>query len=261
MPKVMNTASALELDRSRPKMVVTLGRGGNGKSIFLRWVAETSKGIRPLKIVDADPNNRTLDAHFSDVLVPPAIDGEDKRVWLEDRFNDLIESASDDAKQHDMVLDVGANDLLLRRLGREVQLAEALEEGGVDPVAVHMLGAEEDDLRYLEDVENGNLFCPKATVLVLNKGKVAPTRSWELAFGPIIESAIVKRVVERGGKLVAMPALGCMPEVVGKGIHRFSNAAGDEGRKKIGILNARRVRFWMEQEMPAMRRQIEEYLP
>jgi hypothetical protein len=39
----------------------------------------------------------------------------------------------------------------------------------IQPVAVHLIGADRDDLTYLRDVEEGRVVAPKATILVLNE--------------------------------------------------------------------------------------------
>jgi hypothetical protein len=262
MSKV-NSAPAPVIDRSRPKMVVTLGRGKVGKSVWLRWLAETAERKRPLRIVDADTNNPVLSQHFKEAERPPALDGDDKQAWIEQQFNELVRAATDDATRHDMLLDVGGNDILLKKLGAEVQIAEYLEESGVDPVAVHMVGTDEEDLRYLTEVEEKRLFCPKATVIVLNKGLVPSTRSWEMAFKPIIESAIIQKITSpaRGAKIVVMPALGCMQQLEIAKLRSFKAALYPEGMQKVGGIAARRVRFWLEKEMPEMRAKIADYLP
>jgi len=246
----------------RPKLVVTLGRGKTGKTIWLRWVAETAARSRPLRIIDADPNNQALARYFSEAELPPSVDGEDKRAWIEAQMNDIMEAAGDNARRYDLLLDVGGNDQLLRRLGKEVQIADVLEGEGVDPVAVHMLGPDDDDLRYLEDVENNNLFRPKATVLVVNAGLVPPTSDFTIAFGRVLRSEIVQRVTspERGGRLVVMPALGCMREFESLGIPSFRAALRDDGPSKIGRLNCVRIRNWLR-EMEGVRATLADLLP
>jgi hypothetical protein len=249
--------------RRRPKLVVTLGRGKTGKSVWLRWVAETATRRRPLRIIDADPNNQALARHFKEAEVPPTVDGDEKRSWIEAQMNDMMDAAGDPTRRYDMLLDVGGNDQLLKRLGHEVQIAEVLEAEGVDPVAVHMLGPDDDDLRYLEDVENNNLFRPKATVLVVNAGLVPMTSDPKHAFRGVLSSEIVKRVTspERGGRLVFMPALGCMREFESLGIRSFRAALRDDGPRRIGRLNCVRIRNWLERDMAGVRATLSDLLP
>lgn len=252
------------VDRSPPKFVVTLGRGKTGKSTMLWWLAESALRRRRLRILDADPNNNALVDRFPDVEMPPAVDGEDKRVWLERQLSTMMDEADDDAKRHDMLLDVGANDLLLKRLGAEVQFVDVLQDAGVEPVAIHLLGPDKEDLTYLKDVEESGFLRPKRTVLVLNTGLISATSSADIAFAPIIESDIFQKVIskERGGRYVVMPALHCMREMQKAGLNLFSECfPGTEGGKKLGAFDARRVKRWYEVQMPEMRASIADWLP
>ena len=202
----------------RPRMVVALGRGKVGKSVFLTWLAESSARRYPLRIVDADPNNPVLVRRFSDAIAPEGDGPEERRMWLEREFERLIERAGT-ADQEDMLLDVGGNDHLLKRMGGEMKLAELLIENGVDPVAVHLVGPDEADLRYLEDVESRGLFCPPMTVLVLNEGLVSSGRDPLKVYETILRSEVVRNVTSpaRGGKLVFMPELACLREIEAAG--------------------------------------------
>src|ERR1700759_2008364 len=65
------------------KLVLALGRGKTGKSVMLRWIAETAQHNRRLRIIDADPNNSSLANIMADAERPPSDDGEDRRLWIE----------------------------------------------------------------------------------------------------------------------------------------------------------------------------------
>jgi hypothetical protein len=246
----------------RPKLVVTVGRGKTGKSAFLRWVAETAlaTGTRPIRVFDADIHNATLKRCFDHAEAPPSLDDEDRRTWVEARLSEMVEAvASNDP--FDAVLDLGGNDLLLKRLGFEVGLVELLDSSGVELVGVHMIGPDVADLRYLEDVERSGLFRPKRLVLVLNTGLVKTLQNPAVAFKPILESEIIRDVTSaaRGGKLVSMPALMCMAEIEQKGLKSFSAAAA--APQVIGLFNTKRVAYWLERDMQAVRQQLAGYLP
>lgn len=245
----------------RPRMVVALGRGKVGKSVFLTWLAESSARACPLRIVDADPNNPVLVTRFPDAVAPEGEGPEERRMWLEREFERLIERAGT-AEQEDMLLDVGGNDQLLKRMGGEMKLADLLIENGVDPVAVHIVGPDEADLRYLEDVENRGLFCPPMTVLVLNEGLVSSGRDPLKVYETTLSSDVVRKVTSpaRGGKLVFMPELACLREIEAKGC--TPGRAMTEWRAiNLGLFNHTRVNRWMREQMPAMRAELEGWLP
>jgi len=256
-----SAATAADNQARRPKLVVTLGRGSKGKSVLLRYVAETSARSRPLRIVDADPSNDSLSRFFpGEAVSPQSLDEEDRRVWLEKEFWDMIE------RRYDMLLDVGGGDLLVKRLGAEVGLAQALEAEGIDLIAIHMLGPDLDDLHYLEDVETKGLLQPKHTVLMLNAGLVPPTSRPSAAFATVLESPIVKRVRadETNGRqvlLVVMPCLPCMRDIEAAGLPNFASALTPQGRKMIGPFNVVRVRRWLNEEMAELRNSLGDLLP
>ena len=247
---------------ARTKLVVALGRGKTGKSVFLRWVTESAREAgADVRVLDADPDNKALSSCFPDAETLPPGDGEDRRLWLEDRLNAMVEAAKSGKGGYHAVLDVGGNDRLLRALGAEVGLVDLLEESGIDTVAVHMLGPDEADLRYLEDVEATGSFKPKSVVLVLNAGLLRTGQSVNVAFRPIMDSAIAKRVLsdERGGKWAMMPSLACIREVDQSGIRSFREAA--TAVKQIGLFNARRIAFWLDRDMPELRAKLAGFLP
>lgn len=245
-----------------PRLVVDLGRGARGKSEWLRWVAETAPKKRPLRIIDADPDHQTLCQLFPEAVKPPSNEGPDRRAWIEEQIVGLINAANGDGQRHDMLLDLGGGDQLMKRLGAEVRVVEVLEESGVDVTAIYMVGPSEDDLSFMADVESKRLFCPKRTAVVLNAGVVPGDRSVERAFAPLLESDIIKAILrpDRGGKLLKMPALTCMPQLYAAGIKTFGECLTPEGMKKIGPFNAARVRNWLA-EMAKLRTALGDWLP
>lgn len=129
---------------------------------------------REIVIADADRTNATLSAYFQGVVTPPSADDAEMRDW----FAAFVERQI--AEHFNALIDLGAGDLILKQLAREVGLTAFLERYSIRPVAVHLLGPDPDDLAYLHDVERDGLFAPAATILVLNAALVplaAVTRS------------------------------------------------------------------------------------
>ena len=80
---------------ARAKLVVPLGRGNTGKTIFVRWLAErAAKHGRPLALGDGDPTNATLAEYFLRRYVLPArtsrIDGIGSMAWSRSRSRPAI---------------------------------------------------------------------------------------------------------------------------------------------------------------------------
>jgi hypothetical protein len=111
---------------------VAFGRGKTGKTTALTWLAESPCGPYPLKILDADTANQSLSARFPHAERPSdGVTEVDRGLWVESQIEAMMESAAS-GEPYDAILDVGGNDGLLKRLGREVQVADVLQSAGID---------------------------------------------------------------------------------------------------------------------------------
>src|SRR6185312_7828038 len=100
------------------------------------------------------------------------------------------------------LVDLGGGDTSLRRLLRTVpDLADVLREGGVEPVAIHVVGNNPHDLVPLDETEEAG-FRPPATAIVCNERLDTRDR-----FGPILRHSVFRAAVERGAEQVWMPYL------------------------------------------------------
>jgi len=81
---------------------------------------------------------------------------------------------------------------------------------GVEPVAVYALAPRQDDLAVLEAMEAAG-FKPKATLLLLNEGRVDSTLSREEAFARTLRHSAFRSAISRGAVPLWMPRL--EPEV------------------------------------------------
>jgi hypothetical protein len=259
-------ANPAQHEHRQPVAIVALGRGKTGKSLLLRWLAETTQRRRKLRIVDAEMNNRTLARYVPEAETSPAgVDNQDRRRWVEDKFSDIIEAASDPATSFDMLLDVGGNDTMMKRLGAEQQLVAESQAAGVRLVAIHMIGPDLDDLSQLEEIEGDKLFCPRDTVLMLNAGLVKGEADPTHAFRPVIESAIARKVIsaERGGRVAVMPNLDCLQEMETKGIPSFQEALTRMTPPETSLRPLRRsmVRTWLRRMDEDVRQKLADILP
>jgi hypothetical protein len=228
------------------KFVVTLGRGSRGKTWWMRWAAERAQDQgRDVVIADADRTNATLEAYFNNVLRPPSPDDADVRDWFKGICERQIE------KHFTVLLDLGGGDLILKQVASEIGLSDFLAAHGVQPVAVHLIGPELDDLAYLRDLEEDALFAPEATLLVLNEGLVPAGRSVEAAFKVVITNPIFLEALERGAKPFWMPRLAPAHEVNER---RLTFAAAEASRVKKGQLP---IGPWNRQLIANWRRAME----
>lgn len=176
MAKTTALVTADPASAIRPKFVVPLGRGTRGKTFLARWFVERAQEDgRSVVVADADRTNPTLSGYFEQVMRPPTADDRDVKAWLEQFIEQQIE------ERFTAIVDFGGGDLVLKGISRELGLAAFLESYGIQPVAVHLIGPDPDDLAYLRDVEAG-AFAPAATILVLNESLVPSHRTPAAAF-------------------------------------------------------------------------------
>src|SRR2546423_379555 len=121
MPAKTHDTAALELPEERrpsqneqaqqPRLVVPLGRGSRGKTVFVRWAAERaqSEGRAPV-LADGDRTNQELASYFDGVVTPPSADELEVREWLAAFLEQQI------AETFSAFLDLGGGDLILKRV-------------------------------------------------------------------------------------------------------------------------------------------------
>ena len=243
---------------SEPRLIVPLGRGSRGKSLWTRWAVERAQSEgREVVVADADRTNPTLAGYFEGVVTPPSADDRDVREWLASFIEAQI------AGRFTAVLDLGGGDLVLKRIAREIQLVPFLREHGIRPVAVYLLGADPDDLAYLRDVEADGLFAPEATVIVFNEALVPIHRTPSTAFGETVQGhAILAKTLDRGAKLVWMPRLEPAQEIDAR---RLTFAAAEasqvkEGQAPIGPWKRQQIALW-RRSMEAAFAPVADWLP
>jgi hypothetical protein len=221
------------LPAEQPKMVVTHGRGGTGKSTGVRILKERAdEAGRPVVIADADRTNATLGAFYSDVLRPEFPDEKTVADWLDELVNTQAET------RMSLLLDMGGGDQVFKRFAASLDLAALLQAEGITPVALHFFSPDIDDLAYLLDIEQSGAFCPPQTVLVLNAGLIKDARPIDVAFAELREHSIYLAALKRGAREIVLPRLSCMQEVNSR---RLSFLGAE---KALGLTNRQRVAMW-----------------
>ena len=174
-----------------------LGRGRIGKTTLTRWVAETTE-LRGGSAIfaAADPVNRSLRAFLSGVAEPPTSNPEDVKDWLRDLLGAAMEG------QANAVIDLGGGNTSLSFLLAEIpDLTAILTAGGIEPVAVHVVGSDPHDLVPLAIAEAEG-FQPAATAIILNEAHGRRQR-----FDQVLAHPTLRAAVDRGAIVLWMPLL------------------------------------------------------
>ena len=228
----------------KPKVLFAIGPGRAGKTMLLRWAIEEMQASGAQAIcAAADPQNRSLTRYFDGVAEPPSNDAADVTQWL----MELLQFVGEEKTS--ALIDLGGGDTSLGRLlDQTPDLGSVMEESGVAPVAVYLLGPRVDDLASLASFEAAG-FQPPATALVLNEGL---THAGSVdPFGSIVTHSVYRAAVERGAVELRMPKLApdLAQEIDVKRLSFSQAAAGKapEGRRvePVGPFKRSTVRKWL----------------
>lgn len=228
---------ALDLSGKR-KVWFLIGRGRIGKTTLARWVAETMdlRGGAAI-IAAADPSNRSLRVFFDGIAEPPSSNADDAKDWLRDLLQATME------EKLNAIIDLGGGNTLLSALLAEVpDLTGVLSKGGVEPVAVHVIGPEPHDLVPLA-VTEAEGFKPAATAIICNEVHGRRTR-----FEQVLAHPTVQATLQRGAVQLWMPLL--TPDAA-----RLCDGHAwryHDAETKVGPFTASSIRSWlrrMDEEM------------
>jgi len=240
--------AVVDNDSPRHSFFLVNGRGKLGKSVFIRTVTELSveRGGVPI-IGDIDRTNQSLSAFphlVPNVRRPSHADDVVIVDWLNEQVNAQI-----DGPGNSLILDCGGGDQIGKFWARDLEIGSFLEAHGIRPVAIHLLGADEDDLSYLRDMEGISKFQPRDTVIILNEGILPAGQSPEAAFGPIVSHPIFRSVVDRGARVMNLPKLACMPQIerLRVGFREAEAGAMLDGKARIGPVQRHMVKIWMRE--------------
>ena len=192
-------AAANAAQRPRPKLILPIGSDRTGKTFWSRWLIDrAAQTVSPLLIIEGDTINPGLAPHYAAALIAPPFP-DDQPAWLEQTLDTAVITTRRSA-----LLDLGQQLFGLTHWLAEVPLKEALEENGVDLVAVCLLTPDpysHPRLPYLLE-----LIRPTRTLIVLNEWGFDGPKA-RAAFAPILADPIVDAQRAAGARIVAMPHL------------------------------------------------------
>lgn len=222
--------TAINLTGKR-KAIFLIGRGRIGKTTMGRWIAETMTNRGGSAVVAAcDPLNRSLTKYLNGVMQPPSTDPIETRDWL----NEILETAMMDG--YNCLLDMGGGDTTLGALLQEIPtLADVLSAGGLEPVALHIIGGNVDDLTPLALMARSG-FQPAATAIIANEA-----HGRRAQFDGVLTHPEVRAALDRGAVQLWMPPLAAAVA------RQFDDAAWrfHDANAKAGPFAAAAVNGWL----------------
>lgn len=236
-------------------LIVLLGRGRSGKSFLgaciIDWLRARGTDV---VVADGDRTNRSLTARYTDASSPADVSDAAARRWLEGRIAEVVDG------RKVVALDMGGGDTLLLDLAREVGLVPLLEGAGVTVLVLHMLGNAPDDTSVLEAAEEGELFAPRHTALVLNRGATGEGPS--STFSRTIASSAYQGALARGAVSLQLPELKCAATIQARQIslEQAERAEVVEGLAPLSFIDRQRVRGF-RRELENMLTQVADWLP
>ena len=221
-------------DAPRGTIDVLLGRGRTGKTTWARWAIERAQSAgRTVAVADGDRNNATLRSFYPNASSPAAGDDVTMTAWMEELAEGVINTRGR------LVLDMGGGDRSFATVAERHGFNEVLPAEGVDLTAWYFLTGGRDDFETLVLME-GMGFQPPRTVIVLNEGLAPVVPAGQDPFAAALKFSDVRRVLDRGARLVRMPAVPLATMVAADdlfvGIREAAGESGGAARDHGGAL-------------------------
>lgn len=193
-----NAAIHIEAAPARRRLILALGRGKSGKTIWARWLTEVmrARGINPV-VADADTVGTGLCRYEEGALRPSRNDGE--QSWW-----DAVLADSEDRSGRPVVVDFSLNQGLIRRVDPEgTDFRDRYAEIGFDVTKVCFFAPDTGDADAF--VSNGARVTATDTLLVLNEG--APGERGSRQFDSVLAHPAVREAIDHGARVARMPTL------------------------------------------------------
>lgn len=241
---------------ARGTIDVLLGRGRTGKTTWARWAVERARGAgREVALADGDRNNATLGSFYPDASSPAAGDDVSVTAWMEELAEGVINTRGR------LVLDMGGGDRSFATVAERHGFNDVLPENGVDLTAWYFLAGGRDDGETLVFME-GIGFRPQRTVVVLNEGLAPAVPAGQDPFAAALKDREVRKVLDRGAKLLRMPATPLATMVAADdlfiGIREAAGGGVPKGEDGLPHPEARPLNLWRRNELKKWLAQMEE---
>lgn len=231
----------------RGVMHALLGRGRTGKTTWARWAIERARAAeREVTVADGDRNNGTLGSFYPDASSPAASDDVTMTAWMEELTEGVINTRGR------LILDMGGGDRSFATVAERHGFNDVLPAEGVDPVAWYFVSGGRDDAETLVFMERIG-FQPARTVLVLNEGLAPVVPAGQDPFAATLKDREVRKVLDRGAKLLRMPAVPLATMVAADdlfvGIREAANGGVPKDDDGLPHPDAKPLNLWRRNEL------------
>lgn len=243
-----------QVETSRPKLVIRIGRGRTGGSTALDLIIQRARHQgRRVKPLDGDLKSRTLmNLYPAEVdgqpvedaaTAPPSDDLPEVRDWLSDELNQMVEDGVS------RVLDLSGGDRVMQEYVRELHLTNFCRDFGVDVVLMAFIGPEQEDFRHVYQLLKTAGIPADKVVVVFNEGVIRAGQTVDGAFSQIVKSQEFKEVAGLSARMMFMRRLTCMSQLHDRGLRFYDTIAVKPSALSRGKVTAtlyHMVKTWID---------------
>jgi hypothetical protein len=234
----MNTNTMMNIgdEAARRRLILALGRGKSGKTLWSRWLVETmrARGANPVA-ADADWSTPGLSRHDENAV----------RLGNESRAHTnwwkTVLANGDELAGRPVVVDFSLDASLVRNVDPEgTNFAERYAPRGFDVTKVFFFAPDIGDVATFTNVGGG--VTAASTLLVLNEGAIGSRKSDR--FDAVLAHPAVREAVEKGASVVRMPELHLDQGRASEIANLKAFAEGDRDEAKPLSFERHAVRTW-----------------
>ena len=231
-----NTVMKIGDEAARRRLILALGRGKSGKTLWSRWLVETmrARGVSPVA-ADADWSTPGLSRHDEGAV----------RLGSEFRAHtnwwNAVLANGDELAARPVVVDFSLDLGLVRKVDPEgTNFAELYAPRGFDVTKVVFFAPDVGDVATFTNI--GAAVTAASTLLVLNEGAIGSRKSDR--FDAVLAHPAIREAVEKGASVVRMPELHLDQGRVSEIVNLKAFAEGDRDEAKPLSFERHAVRTW-----------------
>jgi hypothetical protein len=232
-----NTVMNIGDEAARRRLILALGRGKSGKTLWPRWLVETmrARGVSPVA-ADADWSTPGLSRHDKGAVRLGGQPHAERSWWKTALAN------GDEFAARPVVVDFSLDAGLVRKIDPEgTNFAERYAPRGFDVTNVVFFAPDVGDVATFTNI--GAAVTAASTLLVLNEGAIGSRKSDR--FDAVLAHPAIREAVEKGANVVRMPELHLDQGRVSEIVNLRAFAEGDRDEAKPLSFERHAIRTWL----------------